>query len=126
MSDGGTTVCVQQYLDALAGDGDPDPIVRELLARAAGRLQVLSASMLRRQYPRRRRPPGSARPGELVGPPAGGVVRARGRIGRRTGRDSSALPTRHMRWGPNDPAPRLDTHRMAFTPTAAGEVPAET
>jgi hypothetical protein len=36
-----TTVIIQRFLDALPGDVAAEPIVRELLERAAGRLRVL-------------------------------------------------------------------------------------
>jgi hypothetical protein len=36
-----TTVIIQRYLDALPGDTAAEPVVRELLERAAGRLRLL-------------------------------------------------------------------------------------
>jgi RNA polymerase sigma-70 factor (ECF subfamily) len=36
-----TTVVIQRYLDALPGDADAEPLVRELLERSAGRLRLL-------------------------------------------------------------------------------------
>ena len=44
MSEEPTTAVVQRYLDALAGDAPAEPIVRELLERAAYRLERLCAT----------------------------------------------------------------------------------
>ena len=52
-----TTVIIQRYLDALPGDPTAEPIVRELLERAAGRLRLLCATFLHKSYPRLSRPP---------------------------------------------------------------------
>jgi hypothetical protein len=46
MDENHTTAVVQRYLDALAGDTPADPIIRALLDRAIGRLEMLCASML--------------------------------------------------------------------------------
>ena len=35
-----TTVVIQRYLDALPGDPAAEPVIRELLQRAAGRLRL--------------------------------------------------------------------------------------
>jgi hypothetical protein len=51
-----TTVIIQRYLDALPGDTAAEPIVRELLERAVGRLRLLCATFLYRSYPRLTRP----------------------------------------------------------------------
>jgi hypothetical protein len=53
MDESPTTVIIQQYLDALpedalTGDNAAEPIVRELLERAAGRLRLLCASFFTR------------------------------------------------------------------------------
>ena len=52
-----TTVAIQRYLDALPDDTAAEPIVRELLARAVGRLRLLCATLLYESYPRLARPP---------------------------------------------------------------------
>ena len=57
MSENHTTVTVQRCLDALAGETPADPLIRALLDRAVGRLEMLCASMLYRAYPRLTRPP---------------------------------------------------------------------
>src|SRR5262249_33696528 len=36
-----TTVIIQRYLDALPGDSAAEPVIRELLERAVGRLRLL-------------------------------------------------------------------------------------
>ena len=50
MADEQTTVVIQRYLDALPVDTAAEPIIRELLERAVGRLRLLT-------------PPDSALPG---------------------------------------------------------------
>src|SRR5262249_19376080 len=52
-----TTVIIQRYLDALPGDTATEPIVRELLEQAVGRLRLLCATFLYKSYPRLTRPP---------------------------------------------------------------------
>src|SRR4051812_47679024 len=46
MSADHTTAAVERYLIALAGDGPADPVIRDLLDRAVGRLRVLCAGLL--------------------------------------------------------------------------------
>src|SRR5215469_12367201 len=103
-----TTVILQRYLDALPGDTADEPIVRELLERAAGRLRLLCATFLYKSYPRLTRPPVNLETDELLG----GVV-ARLLTALRTTRPASvrqffALACQHMRWQLNDLARRLD------------------
>jgi hypothetical protein len=62
-----TTVIIQRYLDALPGDPAAEPVVRELLQRAAGRLRVLCATFLYKSYPRLTRPPVNLETDELLG-----------------------------------------------------------
>ena len=62
-----TTAVVQRCLDALAGDTPADPLIRALLDRAVGRLELLCANMLYRSYPRLTRPPLSLETDEVVG-----------------------------------------------------------
>jgi hypothetical protein len=52
-----TTAVVQRYFNALGGDTPAEPIVRDLLERAAHRLHVLCADLLHRSYPRLTKPP---------------------------------------------------------------------
>ena len=52
-----TTAIIQRYLDALPGDPAAERLIRELLDRAVGRLRLLCASLLHRDYPRLTHPP---------------------------------------------------------------------
>ena len=62
-----TTTVIQRYLDALPGDTAAEPIVRELLERAVGRLRLLCATLLYKSYPRLTRPPVNLESDELLG-----------------------------------------------------------
>jgi RNA polymerase sigma-70 factor (ECF subfamily) len=108
-----TTVVLQRYLDALPGDPAAEPIIRELLERAVGRLRLLCATLLYKSYPRLTRPPVNLETDELLG----GVV-ARLLTALRTTRPPSvrqffALANQHMRWQLNDLARRLDQQHAA-------------
>src|SRR5262245_17308482 len=72
MDEAPTTVIIQRYLDALPGDAAAEPIVRELMERAGGRLRLLCATLLHKSYPRLARPPVSLEADDLPG----GVVPA--------------------------------------------------
>ena len=48
MPEENTTVIVQHYLDALAGDQPAEPIIRALLDQSVRRLHLLCASLLHR------------------------------------------------------------------------------
>src|SRR5262245_53287580 len=64
-----TTEAIQGYLDALGGlrgDSPAEPVVRNLLERAAGRLHRLCASLLYRAYPRLTRPPSNLESAEML------------------------------------------------------------
>ena len=67
-----TTAVIQRYLDALPGDATVETAVRELLERAVGRLRLLCATLLHKNYPRLTRPPLNLETDELLG----GVVAA--------------------------------------------------
>ena len=62
-----TTAVIQRYLDALPGDQSADPIIRDLLDRAVGRLRLLCATQLHRSYPRLAQPPVNLETDELLG-----------------------------------------------------------
>jgi RNA polymerase sigma-70 factor (ECF subfamily) len=66
MSDEHTTVVVQLYLDELAEDAPPEPIVRALLDRAVRRLRLLYATFLYKSCPRLTRPPVNLETDELL------------------------------------------------------------
>ena len=57
MSDKHTTVAVPRYLDELAEDAPPEPIVRALLDRAVHRLHLLCRHLAAPGYPRLTQPP---------------------------------------------------------------------
>ena len=117
-----TTAVVQRYLDALAGDAPAEPIVRELLERAAYRLERLCASMLHRSYPRLTRPPTNLETAEMLGGVVEGLLKAMRSIRPRTVREFFALANQHMRWQLNDLARRLD-ERPAVVELCEGLVP---
>ncbi len=113
MSEEPTTAVVQRYLDALAGDADADPIVRDLLGRAVHRLEGLCAIMLHRDYPRLTRPPTNLETEEMLGGVVEGLLKAMDSIRPRTVRQFFALANQHMRWQLNDLARRLDERPVA-------------
>jgi RNA polymerase sigma-70 factor (ECF subfamily) len=108
MSDDRTTAVVQRYLDALAGDTPAEPVVRALLDRAVGRLQMLCVNLLHRSYPRLTRPPLNLRPDEMLGAVVERLLKALREARPRTVRQFFALANQHMRWELNDLARRLD------------------
>jgi RNA polymerase sigma factor (sigma-70 family) len=117
-----TTAVVQRYLDALAGDAPAEPIVRELLERAAYRLERLCATMLHRHYPRLTGPPTNLETAEMLGGVVEGLLKAMRSIRPRTVRQFFALANQHMRWQLNDLARRLD-ERPAAVELREGLVP---
>jgi RNA polymerase sigma-70 factor (ECF subfamily) len=109
MGEQSTTAAVQRFLDALAGDATPEPIVRELLDRAVRRLQLLSGALLHRSYPRLTQPPLNLNTDELLGGVVAGLLTAMRTVRPQTVRQFFALATQHMRWQLNDLARRLDS-----------------
>jgi RNA polymerase sigma-70 factor (ECF subfamily) len=115
-----TTVIIQNYLDALPEDTAAEPIIRELLERAVGRLRLLCATFLYKRYPRLTHPPVNLETDELLG----GLV-ARLLTALRTTRPSNvrrffALANQHMRWQLNDLARRLDEQPAAAALAESG------
>jgi RNA polymerase sigma-70 factor (ECF subfamily) len=108
MDEESTSAAVQRFLDALAGDTPPEPIVRELLDRAVRRLQLLSGALLHRSYPRLTQPPLNLSTDELLGGVVAGLLTALRTVRPRTVREFFALATQHIRWQLNDLARRLD------------------
>jgi RNA polymerase sigma-70 factor (ECF subfamily) len=108
MPDEPTTVVIQRYLDALPGDTAAEPIVRELLERAVGRLRLLCSTLLHRSYPRLTRSPVSLETDELVGGVVARLLTALQTVRPQTVRQFFALANQHMRWQLNDLARRLD------------------
>jgi RNA polymerase sigma-70 factor (ECF subfamily) len=108
MNEEPTTVIVQRYLDALPGDAAAEPVVRELLQRAAGRLRLLCGALLHKSYPRLTRPPANLETDELLGDVVAGLLTALRKTRPSTVRQFFALANQHMRWQLNDLAGRLD------------------
>jgi RNA polymerase sigma factor (sigma-70 family) len=108
MSDDHTTAVVERYLNALAGDGPADPIVRALLDRAVGRMRLLCANLLHRSYPRLTRPPLNLQTDDLLAAVVERLLKAMRQARPRTVREFFALSNQHIRWELNDLARRLD------------------
>jgi hypothetical protein len=108
MGENHTTAAVQRYLDALAEETPGDPLIRALLGRGVGRLEILCGTMLFRSYPRLRRPPLNLQTEEVLGPAVEWRLRTLRAVRRLTVRASFALANRHITWELNDLARRLD------------------
>jgi RNA polymerase sigma-70 factor (ECF subfamily) len=107
-----TTVVIQRYLDALPGDDDAEPVVRELLERSVGRLRLLCANLLYKSYPRLTRPPVNLETDELLGGVVAGLLTALRSTRPPTVRRFFALANQHIRWQLNL-ARRLDERPAA-------------
>jgi RNA polymerase sigma-70 factor (ECF subfamily) len=103
-----TTIVIQRYLDALPGDTTAEPITRDLLERAVGRLRLLCAALLYESYPRLTLPPVNLEMEELLGGEVAGLLRALRMTRPPTVRRFFALANQHMRWQLNDLARLLD------------------
>src|SRR6516225_7648662 len=113
MAEEPTTAVIERYLDALPGDGDAEPAVRALLERAVGRLRLLCASLLYRNYPRLTRPPVNLESDELLGGVVAALLTALRATRPPTVRQFFGLACQHMRWQLNDLARRLDQRPAA-------------
>lgn len=113
MSEDSTTIVVQRYLDALAGDAPAEPIIRELLGRAVHRLERLCANMLHRSYPRLTGPPTNLETAEMLGGVVEGLLKAMRSVRPQTVRQFFALANQHMLWQLNDLARRSDQRPAA-------------
>ncbi|MDB5348510.1 MAG: sigma-70 family polymerase sigma factor [Schlesneria sp.] len=118
-----TTAVVQRYLEALAGDGPAEPVVRLLLDRAVCRLQQLCATVLYRGYPRLTRPPLNLQADEILGALVERLLKALREARPATVRQFFALAGQHMRWELNDLARRLDSQSV-IVEALDGSVPA--
>jgi RNA polymerase sigma factor (sigma-70 family) len=107
MPEESTTAVIQRYLDALPV-GTAELIIRDLLDRAVGRLRLLCATFLFKEYPRLTRPPLNVDTDELLGGVVAGLLKAMRTARPQTVRQFFALATQHMRWQLNDLARRLD------------------
>ena len=123
MDENHTTAVVQRYLDALAGDTPADPIIRALLDRAIGRLEMLCASMLYQKYHRLTRPPLCLQTDEVLGAVVERLLKAMRAVRPRTVREFFGLVNQHMRRELNDLARRLD-EQPADVELREGLVPA--
>ena len=108
MNEEPTTAVIQRYLDALQADPAAEPLVRDLLGRAVGRLRVLCAALLRRGYPRLTQPPLNLETDELLDGVVAGLLQALRAVRPQTVHQFFALANQHMRWQLNDLARRLD------------------
>jgi RNA polymerase sigma factor (sigma-70 family) len=113
MPDENTTVVVQRYLDALAGEAPAEPIIRALLDRSVRRLHHLCASLLYRSYPRLTQPPLNLQADELLSAVVERLLKALREVCPGTVRQFLALAGQHMRWELNDLARRLDKQPAA-------------
>jgi RNA polymerase sigma factor (sigma-70 family) len=108
MPEENSTVVVQRYLDALAGDTPAEPIIRALLDRSVRRLHGLCNSLLYRSYPRLTRPPLNLQSVELLSAVVERLLKALREVRPGTVRQFFALAGQHMRWELTDLARRLD------------------
>jgi RNA polymerase sigma factor (sigma-70 family) len=116
MASNQTTATVQRYLDMLAeveNDTTPDPIVREMLSRAVGRLHLLCETLLHRSYPRLTLPPLNLQSEEMLSAVVERLIKALRSVRPGNVRQFFALANRHMRWELNDLARRLDERTAA-------------
>jgi RNA polymerase sigma-70 factor (ECF subfamily) len=115
-----TTIIIQRYLDALPGEAAAEPIVRELLERAVGRLRLLCTTFLYKSYPRLMRPPLNLEADELLGGVVARLLTALRETHPATVRQFFALACQHMRWQLNDLARRLDEQPAVVSMPEAG------
>jgi RNA polymerase sigma factor (sigma-70 family) len=114
MQEGTTTVVIQHYLDALAGDQPAEPIVRALLDRSVRRLQLLCTNLLYRSYRRLTLPPVNLQPEEMLDAVVERLLKAMRSVRPQTVRQFFSLVNQHMRWELNDVARRLDEQPSAL------------
>ena len=113
MNEEQTSVVIQCYLDSLPGDTSAEPIIRELLGRAADRLRMLCATFLHKSYPRLTRPPSNMETDELLGGVVARLITALRTTRPLTVRQFFGLANQHIRWQLNDLARRLDERPAA-------------
>jgi RNA polymerase sigma-70 factor (ECF subfamily) len=120
MPEGATSAAIQRYLDALPGDQASEPVIRDLLERAVGRLRLLCANLLYRSYPRLTQPPVNLDADELLGGVVAGLLAALRATRPASVRQFFGLACQHMRWQLNDLASRLDKQPTAVALPESG------
>lgn len=116
VADERTTAVVERYLNELAGmpGGAPaEPIIRDLLSAAVGRLHLLCATLLHRNYPRLEKAPFNLQSEEMLSGVVERMMKAMRKVHPKTVREFFALANQHMRWELNDVARRLDNVAQA-------------
>jgi RNA polymerase sigma-70 factor (ECF subfamily) len=108
MQEDPTTIVIKGYLDALPDDTTAEPITRDLLERAVGRLRLRCAAPLYKSYPRLTPPPVNPETDELLGGVVARLLRALRTTRPPTVRRFFAPANQHMRWQLNDLARLLD------------------
>jgi RNA polymerase sigma-70 factor (ECF subfamily) len=120
MNEEPTTAVIQRCLDALQGDTPAEPLIRDLLERAVGRLRLLCASLLRRSYPRLTQPPLNLETDELLDGVVAGLLTALRTVRPQNVRQFFALANQHIRWQLNDLARLLDERPRAAALAESG------
>jgi RNA polymerase sigma factor (sigma-70 family) len=125
MDDVNTTAAVQNYLNELGGTASPpaEHVVRELLGRAAKRLEMLCAAMLHHDYPRLIGAPLNLQSDEVLGAVVERLLKALRETRPPTVRQFFGLANQHIRWELNDLARRLD-ERGTIERLTGDDVPA--
>jgi len=111
-----TTAAIQDFLDELAGlsgDSPAEPVVRSLLARSAGRLHQLCATLLYRSYPRLTQGPLNLQSEEMLSAVVERLMKALRQARPGNVRQFFTIANQHMRWELNDLARRLDERTQA-------------
>ncbi len=125
---GQTTAILQRYVAQLAEHPENSPeseIVRELIGRAAGRLEILCKTVLYQRYPRLTRAPLNLQAEELLSSVVERLLKAMQKARPNGVREFFALANQHILWELNDLARRLDKQegdvRLSDTPVIAPE-----
>jgi RNA polymerase sigma-70 factor (ECF subfamily) len=122
MNEEPTTAVIQRCLDALQEGTAAEPLIRDLLERAVGRLRLLCAALLRRSYPRLMQPPLNLETDDLLDGVVAGLLTALQKVRPQTVRQFFALANQHMRWQLNDLARLLDERPRAAVLAESGVV----
>ena len=108
------TAVVQHYLDELAGDASPEPVVRALLDRAVRRLHQPCAALLQRSQPSLTRAPLNLQADEMLSAVVQRLLKALREARPATVRQFFALASRHMRSELKDMDRRVDGSSSAI------------